>query len=310
MNISGRYAPTPSGSLHLGNLRTALAAWCQIRQLGGQFFLRFDDLDETRALPDKFEEHQRDLRRLGLNWDGDVIYQSQRKIDYQQFLQQLIERDFIYPCTCSRKQIQDYWHSQIGESRLDYPGTCSTRLMNEIPQLEADGIQYSLRFRLQHQSMDFEDNFMGTESLDLSQSGGDTVVQRADGLLSYMLGCADDDSQVTHVLRGDDLLTSAARQLQIMQALERTPPRYAHIPMLMGENGRKLSKSTGDDDLAHYLDQGFDAKAVCSYLAWTLGMNEKGVRVGEHELPEKFDLEKISHQPWEFKVDDLEAFRN
>ncbi|MGF1571626.1 MAG: tRNA glutamyl-Q(34) synthetase GluQRS [Sumerlaeia bacterium] len=294
----GRFAPTPSGALHVGNLRTALAAYCHAKKLGGAFLLRFDDLDEPRVKADKLDEHQSDLAFFGLTPDEPPTFQSQRKQLYAKAFEQLRETSAIYACFCTRREIQEanQQHNLHPENNPDinaYPGTCRS-----IPPKEAEARlqrnqHHCWRFALKQPAAALNDLVMGPQTVDLQQNGGDFVVVRADGQFSYQLACAVDDSSpgITMVLRGVDLLISAARQQTLMTTLGLTPPQYGHLPLLTTPSGRKLSKTDGDDDLRAYTAKGYSQPALLSALAYTLGLAEQGEVVSLQDCVERFPKE-------------------
>jgi len=289
----GRYAPTPSGSLHLGNLRTALAAWCCARKNDGKFLLRFDDLDQQRVKEDKIKEHQRDLAKLGLNWDGEVFFQTQFLKEYQAAFEKLKESGAAYPCFCSRKKIREYWMNKCGEDSVIYPGTCRDLSIEEAQERIANNEQHCWRFRIPENSS--------------VKNSGDFVLIRADGVIGYQLASAINDHQpgITHVIRGDDLEESSAFQKLIHEVLDLNSPEFTHVGTLTGERGRKLSKSEGDDDLSHFFDQGFSTHAIILYLAWTLRQITRDESPSLFELAKLFDLEKIPKGNFEMRLEDL-----
>lgn len=291
----GRFAPTPSGALHLGNLRTALAAYCHARKNNGQFFLRFDDLDAPRVKPGKIAEHQQDLAALGLVFDGPVLFQSQRVSRYLEALEQLKNQHAVYLCFCTRREIQqaNSQHQNAAQAEPDlntYPGTCRSLSREEVQSRLKRGDHHCWRFRLFQDVEPIEDAVMGTQQINLQQQGGDFVVVRADGQLSYQLACAVDDAQpgITHVLRGADLLTSAARQQRLMKTLGLNPPKYGHLPLMQAPGGRKLSKSDGDDDLRAYAKRGINVCNIVSMLAASLGLVERGEAISLEKCIEQF----------------------
>lgn len=224
----GRFAPSPTGSLHLGSLLAALASYCDIRSRNGLWLLRIDDIDIPRSVPGSAESIQRSLETLGFEWDGPVLWQSRRLDRYHEALQHLIDRRLVFACNCSRKSLP---REQV------YPGRCRE---NHLAAFPVD--DHAIRIRL-HGNLAFDDAIQGQQLFDLSHDVGDSIVWRRDGLVSYALACAVDDAdQVTHVVRGADLLQGTGVQLAIIKALELTPPHYAHVPVARDANGDKLSK--------------------------------------------------------------------
>lgn len=307
----GRYAPSPTGSLHLGNLRTALAAYLSTRARGGRFLLRIEDLDVHRCRPE-FEERQlADLTALGIEWDDPPIRQSDRGELYAHKLEQLADRRLAYPCFCSRKDVAEALSAPHGPDGNAYPGTCRAIPPAVAMERIAAGERHSWRIRIDSAPATFFDAFRGEVSIDLAREGGDFVIKRADGIHAYQIACAVDDalSNVTEVLRGGDLLDSGARQAHILASLSLPVPRYLHIPMLMGPDGRRLAKRIGSEDLSGFLSRGFDAIAVRSYLAFSLGQISAGARPTMEELIRRWDIARVPKQDAVFRESELEAFR-
>lgn len=225
---TGRFAPSPTGALHLGSLLAALASYCDIRSRQGLWQLRIDDIDGPRSVPGSADAIQRTLEALGFEWDGPVLWQSSRLERYRSALQLLIDKDLAFACNCSRKSLP---RGQI------YPGRCRGNLIEQFPVTD-HAIRVSLSGMVQ-----FDDAVQGLQQFDLSHDVGDSIVWRRDGLVSYALACAVDDAdKVTHVVRGADLLAGTGAQLGIIKALDLTPPQYAHVPVALDANGDKLSK--------------------------------------------------------------------
>ena len=256
--IVGRYAPSPTGAMHLGNLRTALLAWLQVRLQGGEFLLRMEDLDTPRVVEGSAQQILNDLEWLGLDWDGEVIYQSQRLSLYQEALDFLDDKQLIYPCYCSRKDIQlaaSAPHTHAGV----YSGLCRN-LSPEQAMKKAQQKTPALRFKV---------------TGDLARTCGDFVVKRADDLFAYQLAVVVDDLEqgVTHVLRGQDLANSTERQLYLAKVLEPklTPIHYTHVPLMLDESGVRLSKRDGSLSVNEYISQGKNAEALIGEFALELG---------------------------------------
>ncbi len=214
--------------LHLGSLLAALASYCDIRSRRGLWQLRIDDIDGPRSMPGSADAIRRTLEALGFEWDGPIRWQGSRLDLYQTALQSLIDKGLVFACQCSRKSLPR------GEI---YPGHCRANRIEAFPVAD-----HALRVRLVGQ-VAFHDAVQGLQEFDLSRDVGDSIVWRRDGLVSYALACAVDDAdEVTHVVRGADLLTGTGAQLGIIKALDLTPPDYAHVPVALDANGDKLSK--------------------------------------------------------------------
>lgn len=285
--IRGRFAPTPSGRLHLGNAMTALLAWLHIRSAGGEIVLRLEDLDRQRCKPELAGELPGELKWLGLDWDEgpDVggphapYEQSNRTALYERVLDELQRQGRLYPCFCSRADLQAAASAPHG---LDtegpaYPGTCR-RLTDAERTERALRKTPSLRFAMDEQAIyRFQDGIAG-ETVFSGASGGDFVVRRADGIVAYQLAVVADDieMEITDVLRGWDLLDSTPRQLALYEALGSPPPRFAHSPLLLGADGSRLSKRHGAVSLPELRDQfGVRAERLVGFLAWLAGLCDR-----------------------------------
>ncbi|MDX2176391.1 MAG: tRNA glutamyl-Q(34) synthetase GluQRS [Candidatus Sumerlaeia bacterium] len=309
--VVGRYAPSPTGALHLGNLRTAVAAWASARARGGRCLLRIEDIDRARSRPEHEVAQLRDLAALGLAFDGVPERQSARLAHYHEALAELRARGFVYPCFCSRRELRDVQsapHSDGAEP--PYPGRCRALDPAEAAAMAATR-QHCLRLRVADAPKRFRDAFLGEREIDLELDGGDFVVRRADGEYGYQLACAVDDALqgVTEVVRGEDLLVSGARQSWLLACLGRAAPQYRHIPLVRDAAGRRLSKREGDDDLSAFIACGFDSGAVLSYLAWTLGQCDRGEHIAPAALAARWTWDGVPQEPAVFDAADLEPYR-
>lgn len=236
--VIGRFAPSPTGPLHFGSLVAAVASYCDAKSQGGQWLVRIEDVDTTRRVDGASQEIIHALQRYGFNWDGDIIYQSQRSDLYQQALDLLRQQNLAYPCTCSRKEIADS-STRKGIEGAIYPGTC-----RQFPI--KPGTPAAWRLKTENEVISFEDAIQGHQQHHMATEIGDFVIKRADGLFSYQLAVVVDDALqgVTHVVRGADLLQSTTRQIYLQKSLGYATPAYAHIPLVLNEHGQKLSKQT------------------------------------------------------------------
>jgi glutamyl-Q tRNA(Asp) synthetase len=234
----GRFAPSPTGPLHIGSLITAVASYLQVKSQGGSWLVRIEDIDAPRQMPGADQLILDTLGSHGLHWDGEVVYQSQRHAYYQQALQSLQQQNLLYACRCSRKEISDSLNAQQGLEGVIYPGTCREQ------HLSFD--QHAIRVRVTDQPISYSDLIQGSMTQTLSEDIGDFVLRRADGIFAYQLAVVVDDAMqgVTHVLRGCDLLDSTPRQIYLQQCLALPTPEYAHIPVISNRAGEKLSKQT------------------------------------------------------------------
>lgn len=279
--VRGRYAPSPSGVQHLGNIRTALLTWLQVRLVGGEFILRMDDLDTPRVRPGSAAQILADLRWLGMDWDrvegidyatdADCVYvQSASLRHYQQALLVLKNQGKVFPCDCSRKQIADLVGKPHAGGHYVYPGTCREREMTSF----SSSRQYAWRFLVEDELICFDDVLMGAQSQHVAREMGDFVLKRRDGVFAYQLASVVDDIDmgVTDVVRGADLLVSTPAQIALFRALGATPPRFWHVPLKTDTQGNKLAKRDGADSLQRLRDAGVTAKQIIGSLAFELGL--------------------------------------
>lgn len=237
--IIGRFAPSPTGPLHFGSLVTAVGSFCLARQGGGRWLLRIEDLDAPRVVPGAAEEMLRTLEALGLEWDGQVLWQSRRGEWYEAALQGLREKGFVFSCACSRREIFAS-APHPGEEGPVYPGTCRQALPpGRGPR--------ALRLRVPDETICFTDGVFGKIEQHLATAVGDFVLHRADGAYAYQLAAVvdDADSGVTQVVRGEDLLGSTPRQIYLHACLGTPVPRYVHLPLVLTPAGEKVGKRHG-----------------------------------------------------------------
>jgi glutamyl-Q tRNA(Asp) synthetase len=237
--LIGRFAPSPTGSLHLGSLAAAVASWLFARAANGRWLVRIEDIDTPRVVPGSAGEILEALRRYGLEWDGEVVWQSQRTHLYEEALQRLRASGLVYDCACSRADLQRAASAPLGAETV-YPGTCR----NGLPSGKA---ARAIRFRAPDETIAFDDLLLGPVEENVARDTGDFVVRRADGLFAYQLAVVVDDAEqgITQVVRGVDLLNSTARQIALQRALGDPTPEYAHIPLVTNPDGSKLGKRDG-----------------------------------------------------------------
>ncbi len=321
-SVRGRFAPSPTGALHLGNLRTALLAWLQARAEGGVFILRVEDLDRPRVLPGAAEALAAELRWVGLDWDEgpDVggahapYLQSERMELYRGALARLERAGRLYPCYCSRAEVARIASAPHGpwDDGPRYPGTCRSLTAERRAELEAElaraGRAPCLRFRLAAapgEEGGFTDGLQGACRFDLERELGDFPVWRADGLPSYQLATALDDALmgITHVLRGEDLLSSTPRQLQLIRALGLAEPTYLHVPLLSTATGERMAKRKGEGSISWYRERGASPGRLVAALARTFGARacrELGLSSPEAELTPRELLSRAGRSWREF----------
>jgi glutamyl-tRNA synthetase len=302
--VRGRYAPSPSGALHLGNLRTALLAWLFVRAAGGAFVLRVEDLDRPRVRPGAARQMLDDLRWLGLEWDEgpDVggpygpYTQSARQALYDAALARLRERGLLYPCYCSRAELTRIASAPHGDEPPPYPGTCRNLSPDERAARAAAGRQPAWRFRVPAAPITFADRIFGVVTEDVAATVGDFVVRRSDGIVAYQLAVVVDDALmgITQVVRGADLLFSTARQLALADALGFARPReYAHVPLALDATGARLAKRDAASGLATVRETGMNPAALLGTLAATCGLWPPDVLATPDQLLAVFDPARV-----------------
>ena len=247
----GRFAPSPTGPLHAGSLVAALGSWLDARKNGGQWLLRMEDLDTPRCIPGVDQLIQAQLLACGLYWDGEITYQSQRHDLYQRALERLNTLELIYPCNCSRQSIANAL-AQRGiknprHQEMIYPGTCrpAELSVNSPEFIETPNTAWRITLP-PNCHIEFTDLSLGQQSQDLNTDVGDFVLHRSDGLFTYQLAVVVDDAEqyITHIVRGEDLLSNTARQIHLQKMLGYSTPHYRHLPLVLDEYGEKLSKQT------------------------------------------------------------------
>ena len=286
--VVGRFAPTPSGRMHLGNVFAALIAWLSVRSQNGTLVLRMEDLDTQRTSADFAEVLRDDLLWLGLNWDEETAPQSQRTKVYDRYFEKLMDENLLYPCYCTRSQLHSVNAPHLSDGTYVYPGTC--RNLTEIPQ----GRKPAWRVMVPDKEWRFIDLVQGDYSLNLATGCGDMVVRRADGVYVYQLAVTVDDGEagVTEVVRGMDLLSSAPRQMYLQEKLGFSHPVYGHVPMLLAPDGRRLSKRDRDLDLG-VLRQRVKPEELIGTLAFAAGLIDQKMSISAAELATVFDWQKL-----------------
>ena len=287
----GRFAPSPSGKMHLGNLFSFLLAWCSVRSAGGEMVLRMEDLDPQRTSAEFAALIRRDLLRFGLDWDREVPCQSTRTAAYDAAFSKLEQMGLIYPCYCSRAEVHAASAPHLGQSEFVYAGTCR----DLTPEQRAAKKRLpAWRLRVPEEEWTVHDGLQGDYTELLSRDCGDFVLRRADGIYAYQLAVVVDDADngVTEVVRGRDLLASTPRQMYLFSLLGKPAPAYTHVPLLLAPDGRRLSKRDQDLDLGVLL-QRYSAEDIIGSLAFAAGLLEKNEPISATELAEVFDWGKV-----------------
>ena len=287
----GRFAPTPSGRMHLGNVFAALIAWLSVRSRGGEMVLRMEDLDTQRTSEEYANLLRQDLNWLGLDYDRETPPQSARSRVYDRYFEQLQEMGLLYPCYCTRSQLHSVNAPHLSDGTYVYPGTCR----NLTPaQRAAMDRKPAWRVVVPDREWSFTDRVQGAYALNLATECGDMVVRRADGVYVYQLAVTVDDGEagVTEVVRGMDLLSSAPRQMYLQELFGFPHPEYGHVPMLLAPDGRRLSKRDRDLDLGQ-LQKWVNAETVIGTLAFSAGLIDRNEPISAKELATVFHWKKL-----------------
>ncbi|MEI3377915.1 MAG: tRNA glutamyl-Q(34) synthetase GluQRS [Coriobacteriales bacterium] len=304
----GRIAPSPSGYMHLGNAFSALLAWAFARSAGGSFVLRLEDLDERCQNPVYAKGLLDDLSWLGIDWDGEPVVQVNRVPAYEEALERIVSRAEIYPCFCSRADLHAASAPHASDGTPLYAGTCYSMDAHER-ETRAAGQRHALRLHVPDETIDFVDAIQGPYEQNLARECGDFVLRRSDGVFAYQLVCVVDDiaSGVTQVVRGSDLLSSTPRQILLYELLDAPIPEFAHHPLLLAADGRRLSKRDGDSTIASMRERGIAPETVIGYLAQLAGQVEEAEPMSARELVGIFDASKIPTRDMTVDLSCLEA---
>lgn len=302
--MRGRFAPSPTGSLHLGNLRTALVSWLQVRADGGEWLVRMEDLDRVTSSPAHERDQLASLAALGMEPDSPVVRQSERFPLHHDAIGTLRAQGRVYECYCTRREIREAAQAPHGDlPEGAYPGTCRELTDGQRAEHHREGRRPALRLRADGERFTVHDLVAGTFE------GGvdDVVLQRSDGVPAYNLAVVVDDALqgITHVVRGDDLLSSTPRQRLLQQLLGLPEPRYAHVPLVLAPDGARLAKRHGAVTLADLAARGVDARQVLARLGASLGLCAADEPVSAADLVPRFRIDSVPRDPWWLAADQL-----
>ncbi len=294
----GRLAPSPTGLLHLGNIWSFLWAWLWARSAGGSLVLRMEDIDPQRSRADYAKAIEQDLHWLGLEWDEEIVYQSRRQEAYMTALETLREKNLLYPCYCTRKELRTLAGApHVNDMGAPYPGTCAFLSAQACIEKEHSGRQASLRLRthvVENQELVFNDAIYGKQVFHLGQIGGDFALRRSDGVIAYQLAVVVDDyaQGMSHIVRGCDILVSTPRQILLQKMLNFTQPHYAHVPLLLDDAGERLAKRHNALSIHALRNGGVQPQRILGLLAYLAGLSKELTPLHLHRLLQEFSFEK------------------
>lgn len=299
-----RLAPSPTGALHLGNVRTFLLNWAAARRGGWRVVMRIEDLDGPRVKAEAAAQALDVLAWLGMDWDGEPIYQAHDLSPYRDAMETLSRKRLTYRCPATRREIEAAASAPHGdEHELRYPGIYRPPDPPPIP----DGAHTAVRVVVPDGPIKFVDEAHGPQAVDVQQQVGDFIVWTKAGLPAYQLAVVVDDARqgVTDVIRGDDLLRSTARQVLLYDYLELgPPPRYRHVPLVYGPDGRRLAKRHGDTRVASYREHGAGPDRIVGLIAWWSGLTPERSPMSAEEFVKTFDWRKLPPDPVTFTPED------
>jgi glutamyl-tRNA synthetase len=299
--LRGRFAPTPSGRMHLGNVFAALLAWLDVRRADGQMVLRIEDLDSARCSRERAELVLDDLRWLGLDWDEGGLtagyIQSERGAAYQAAFERLQERGLVYPCFCTRAERLAASAPHREDGSVVYDGHCRELSVGERAEMLTMGRKPAWRVRVPDEVVSVHDGNLGEYAENLAADCGDFILRRSDGIFAYQLAVVVDDGEmgVNRVVRGRDLLSSAPRQIWLHRELGYQPPEFCHVPLLVAEDGRRLAKRDRDLDMGA-LRASYSPEEVIGLLAWWAGLQNEVVPVRPADLVGGFSWERVAKE--------------
>ncbi len=296
--VTGRLAPSPSGEMHLGNAFAALLAWLGARSAGGRVLLRLEDLDRPRCPQQYALGVMEDFRWLGLDWDNEPVWQSQRGAWYERCLDVLDAQGLLYPCYCTRRELHAVTEASAPHGLAPvYPGVCRTLTPEQRRQREREGRKPALRVRVPDRVYGFTDGLQGPYEASLDREVGDFILRRSDGLYAYQLAVVADDGEmgVTQVVRGRDLMPSTPQQLWLQDRLSLPSPSYYHVPLLLAPDGRRLSKREGDLSLKA-LSRKYSSQELVGRLGYWAGLLDEPRAVSPKELLDSFSWDRVQKE--------------
>ncbi len=298
----GRFAPSPTGRMHAGNIFAALIAWLIVKSEGGTMVLRVEDLDRDRSKPAFADAVQRDFEALGLTWDAGPFFQRMRDGAYEAAFERIAEAHRVYPCFCTRADLAAASAPHFGDKHV-YPGTCARLSAEDADQRRAAGEEAALRVAMPHERISFEDAIQGPYGQWMDVDCGDFILRRKDGAFAYQLAVVVDDAEqgVTSVTRGVDLLSSTPQQIFLQRALGFPEPRYAHVPLLVSESGRRLAKRDADASLDAMLERFGSPAGVVGHIAHVTGLIPEDAPAMPEDLLDGFSLDRLQDQ-WRSKI--------
>ncbi len=312
MNIVTRFAPSPTGYLHIGGIRTALFSWAYAKKNKGKFILRIEDTDVERSTPEAVEIIKNGMKWLKLDYDGDIIFQTQRFDRYKELIQVLLDQGDAYYCYTSKAELDELRELQVSQGvKPKYDGRWRPEENKELPDIP-DNIQPVIRFKTpKNGEINWKDLVKG-EVVIKNEELDDLIIARSDGTLTYNFCVVVDDwdMEVTHVIRGDDHINNTPRQINLLKALNAPIPQYAHLSMILASDGQKLSKRHGAASVMQYKDDGYLPEAVINYLArlgWSHGDDEI---FSTTQLSEWFDFDHITSSAAQFDQEKLDWINN
>jgi glutamyl-tRNA synthetase len=306
--VKVRFAPSPTGALHVGGVRTALYNYLFAKNKNGKFYLRIEDTDPERSKKEWIDIILEGLSWVGIEWDGEIVLQSKRLEIYKEYALKLLREDKAYYCYCTEEEIEKYKEeAKILKKPFKYPRTCLKRSKEEIEKLEKEGRKKAIRFKVPPGKTEFFDLIHGKIEFDNSEIE-DFVILRQDDFPTYQLACVVDDHlmEITHVIRGDDHIANTPKQILLYKAFGWEPPLFAHLPMILGPDKKRLSKRHGATSITEFKEEGFLPEAIFNFLAllgWSPGNNRE--IVSKEEMIKLFDIKKVNKRACIFEMNKL-----